>query len=296
LALYAYTNVPTHRFSYLTGEKRFDYRPNDLLHTGLGFDYKWLGLAGSVSLNFLNHDDERYGKTNSFDLQSGINWTAVYLGINLQYYEGFYLKNMKEFYPDWKDGMPYDHRSDIASLALGITGLYFFNHHHFTLTAPFSHTAKQVKGAGSFVLGAFFSLYAMGADSGLVPLTVSGPAYDSINFRLVTSSDAGLLAGYARTFRLSSNWFTTLLLVPGISAHSSETYLRNGNYTRDEKKAGLRILFRYALGYDNGKWYAGINSYSTSQSFTDRRKGSYSYLFGYTSLYAGLRIDVSLKD
>ncbi|MFN8208988.1 MAG: DUF4421 family protein [Bacteroidales bacterium] len=296
LAFYFYTNVPTNRFSYLFGENLYDYRPNEVLHTGLGFDYQWLGLAGSVSMRFLNRDDELYGKTNSFDLQSGLNWSAVNLGINLQYYQGFYLNNMQDFYTGWKQGMPHEQREDMAAVTLGVTGLYFVNHHKFTLSAPFSHTAKQIKGAGSFILGGFLSVYAMNADSGMLPASTPNAAADSINYRFITSTDIGLLAGYARTFRLSSNWFTTLLLVPGFSAHGSESVLMNGEFRKEEKKAGLRIITRFALGYDNGKWYGGINAFSTSQSFTDQRKGNYSYIFGYTSLYFGLRIDVRLKE
>ena len=69
------------------------YKSNNNFNIGLGITYRFLSISFSTKAPLVNNDNDRYGDTKSFDLQSNIYLRRFTIDIFTQFYEGYYLKN-----------------------------------------------------------------------------------------------------------------------------------------------------------------------------------------------------------
>lgn len=125
------------------------YKPNNTMRLGLGFNYRWLGLSGSLGLNFLS-DDRKFGNTETFDLSTNLYSRKYFFDLRYHYTQGHYITNPESYLPGFTDDMPHPQRPDlrIGSIALG--GGYVLNGNRFSVPAAFTQTKKQLRRAGSF--------------------------------------------------------------------------------------------------------------------------------------------------
>ncbi len=243
--------------------KKLRYEPNSKTSIGLGFNYKWIGLAVAFSPGFLNSDNNIYGETESFDMQ--LNLYSRTFGVDgyLQYYKGYYLKNPEDF-TTWANEA-YPLRPDLESLAIGLSGYYFTNHKKFSYKAAYNRTQVQKKSAGSWIMGIYANVNTASVPGEIIPVEFSDTLRPYYNVEGYKTGSVGFSGGYTYTVVLK-RFFMNGTLVPGLGIRNGE-YWSNGINNRQETTVTASVTFRLAIGYEGKKMYAGISMVSLVDSY-----------------------------
>ena len=271
--------------------KSIEYTPNKQLNVGFGFNYKWVGIGIAFKLGFLNNDDELYGKTKRMDWQTNIYLNRAVFDFYLQHYKSFYVDNPTDVFSGWKgDNNPYV-RPDIESISLGLSGMYVFNHDHFSYKAAFLQTAVQKKSAGSFLLGGSVFIQGLSADSSIFP-----SQSDFSYLPPITNHSAiyyGVLTAYAYNFSIRDYYFISISLSASLSLGNTATMHEDGA-VHVAWVPTIHLQPRMAFGYNKPKWYAGISfvrdSYFEGSDIVDTSV-DFSFNSGNFRLFLGRRFN-----
>ncbi len=261
-----YNQLQLNKTSY---EQTLKLYPNDKTSLGIGFSYKWLGLGIGFSFPFMNKDDNIYGETNRFDFQLNTYSKKIGFDTHLQYYKGFYLKNVNNLIT-WNSPI-YPLLPDMETLSMGMNGYYIFNHERFSYRSVFLHNEVQRKSAGSFILGAFWTFnYAISPTHFLSNDIQLSNRYDTI-FNLVAyrAFQWGIAIGYAHTFVIWENFFLHMSFVPKLGLYRVTTgTVENGKgIISIADKFGSGLDFRIAFGGEHTHFYWGITGVTTSYNY-----------------------------
>ncbi len=270
------------------------YNPNTNLNLGIGFNYKWFGLGVAFNIPFINNDDDKYGKTQQMDLQTNMYGTKFVFDGVFQFYKGFYIKNPDNYINNWNNNNPYPQRFDITSVALGGNFYYIFNNKKYSYKASFVQNALQKKSAGSFISGVYFSVYGINADYSVIPFEIKSKFGNDTNLTSASSVNLGIAAGYSYTFIIKKQFFITLSVVPGLSLNSN-TRTENNVQIYDGAKLAVRTQTRFAMGYNNKKYYAGMSAVSDNFSFNNPDNAVVNYNYGNIKIFAGKRFNIKHK-
>ncbi|MDR0822209.1 MAG: DUF4421 domain-containing protein [Endomicrobium sp.] len=190
--------------------------PNKL---GFGFAYKSIAFAYSFDVFKEGHGVG----TRSDDFQFYIFPKHFAIDAFWQRYKGFRAKSGDGKFEKIFDDMIFQR----ASLCIE----YVFND-KLSLAAAFSQTEKQLKSAGSFLLGGGFY-------------------YNELNFEGIEENvQIGPLVGYAYTFVFLKDFYFTGVIAGGINLTSKAD--------DDENLINYVILPKFALGYSRDLWSFSI--------------------------------------
>jgi len=259
LALRVYNIMKTTDIRVRNNElnKTFRLSPNNGLGLGFGFSYKMLALdVGFVVPGTMRYSgDDAYTK---FDLLSTLYGKKHVIDLNLQYYEGYFLDNASEFFPEDNDqqGM----RSDIASVDIALSYLYVFNNNKFSFQSSFLGDVIQKKSAGSFTFHGFVSLFGLEADSALVLHDFGNQLNQQAHITQIGLLSSGTGLGYAHTFVLPKNFFITLSGAPmGMLSFTSSEINNPAFETETASTFNIRLFTRSAVGYNSDRFYLIFN-------------------------------------
>jgi len=246
------------------------YEPNTTLNLGVGVTIKSFTLNLAYGFDFLN-PDEGQGKTRYLDLQSHIYSRKMVIDFFGQFYKGLYLSNTADLAPDYED--PFYVRPDIYEQVLGGSVQYIFNHKKYSYRSGLVQNERQLKSAGSLLLGvdAYYGL--MQGDSAIVPSFARGQGFgEKKNADRFVFFRAGPNIGYAHTFVVAKKFFAMLSLSVsvGFGAYSVHT---PGEGISQDRGVSASAFGRFALGYNDEKWYLGLsvvdNSINTNSTPSD---------------------------
>jgi hypothetical protein len=203
-------------------ENKTDYKPNNPMQLGVGAAIKNSILNLSYGFNIGSRLKEELPRTKSIDFQLHHYNRKYLIDLYLQNYEGFYsdLWELK-FYPE------------MQILQIGAEGAYIFNGERFSARAAFAQTERQVRSAGSFIIGAGNYYFRAKTETAEMNYLQFGG-----NF------------GYAYSYVINAHWFLSGALTGGV-------YL---NYLTDKKKAGasFNTLARLSVGYNTDNWCVSV--------------------------------------
>lgn len=191
---------PEQRFLFLSYEDQDGneslYLPNTPITPGIDISYRdfIIGLDLGYGIPYLSK--EKYGKTKSFDIQLHHYDRRFVIDTYFQYYRGFYKKN----------GSKIELRPDIKMTRYSLMGLYIFNSSKYSFMAAFGQKERQVKSAGSFLLGLEYYRTLIKAE---LPLNKDG-------YRRSNNHIFGVNLGYAYTFAFAKYWNIGVVVVGGI--------------------------------------------------------------------------------
>jgi hypothetical protein len=235
--------------------------PTGQVNLGLGFNYKWFGLAYNVGLPSSAEEVEKYGETERQDLHIGMYGDFISGSINLQHYKGFHISN----YQDTNSGNQIKIPS-MKTYNINFSALYFFNHKKFSYKAAYVRNAVQKKSAGSFVAGGYLT-YDISESN--VPVGGSGlPDSIATQFDVlgVWSRTYGVSLGYSHTFVIKKRFFVNGTLVPGIGAKKLTLNLSEESVDVDAGTA-YRLDGNLSLGYEADNWLAGMSATTSNQIY-----------------------------
>jgi len=186
-------------------------------------------------------------------------------------------------------------------ISVGITGVnayYIFNHHHFSYPAAFSPGVCQKISCGSWLAGAGYTQNTLELDYDKLQQLVERrlgrgqqARLDSgMMFQRVKYHDISLSGGYAYT------WVLAKYLIFCASGQAALAYKTSNGNTIGERdgfsfsKVNIDGIGRFALVYNNTRWYMGINAilrtnnYHTSRFTANNIFGSFNAYVGYNFL------------
>jgi hypothetical protein len=291
LYIYGVTKFSQFDLENNDNDNYLSYQPNSKFNLGLGFNYRWLGLSTTFNFNLVN-DNELYGKTESFDIQSDILTRRTIISVNLQSYKGFYWENAGSYYPVWNKVDSFVIRPDIQIYQLGTNYIYTFNNDRFSFKTAFSKTGWQKKSAGSFLAGGFFSVFRLSADSSIVPTNAlaSFPVYD--NLYGLSAFNIGASFGYAYTYVWHKKLFIHGTLMLGLLNQTFTTYDAAGDELFSDNNFSSKTHFRMAVGFNNDVQSYGISVVLDSYLIQNRSVNEFIYNYGKINLFYARRFDM----
>jgi hypothetical protein len=148
---------------------------------------------------------------------------------------------------------------------IGLGAFYVFNHKKLSFKAAYVRNAKQIKSAGSFLLGGFYNYNFAGnkENSGFIPEYFPTSVKDSFDIKTININSSGISFGYTYTLVLFKHFFINTTFTPGIGLRSISL-----KSTREKRKKDFggtaNLALRTALGYENKLFIIGITAYSTT--------------------------------
>ena len=267
------------------------FSPDQRVKVGPYLGWRWIFLGTTFDLKniqlFSNSDKREF----DFSIYSSM------VGVDLFYRRtgsDYKLRDVKLGY-----GIDGDIFEDVAfdGISVGITGVnayYIFNHRYFSYPAAFSPGTVQKISCGSWLAGVGYTKNTLDMDFNMLKdLIENRQGNDAVKldsgmyFNEIEYSDFSISAGYAYTWVLMKN------LSFCASGQAAVAYKTSLGKTADEQagfsfeKVNLDGIGRFALVYNNTKWYAGLNAvlhsnnYHTSRFTANNIYGSFSAFVGY---------------
>jgi hypothetical protein len=268
------------------------YAPHNNSSLGVGFDYKWLGFSLSLSLPQSKASNEHFGRTDQLDFQSNIYLRKFIFDLNFTTYKGYYIDNPNDFDTPWNDSLPYPQRADIRTASVGAGFSYITNSDKFSYKAAFTTTERQKKSAGSWILGGFFSIYDLRADSNILYYAKNYSFNDSAKIKSASVSNIGISAGYAFTFAIK-RYYISLSFVPGLAYQSSFFRIENNNIGINKSGINIRTQARFAFGFSGDFYFWGVAFVSDSYQLKNSTTSQLKYSFGIAKFFFGWRFGYS---
>jgi len=245
-----------------------NYNPNDRIILGFGATYNAFTLNIGINFPFVNHDDEKYGKTDYLDLQSHLLFRKITIEFYYSTYKGYYISNPDEILIDPEDSDNYPQRRDMLTSDLGATVYYIFNHRKFSYRAAFNQDERQKKSAGSFLAGpAIFTTYFQG-DSSIIPYNIKPPDFfENVQLKRSRYANVCVSAGYAYNLVFFRNFFMMASLIAGPGMGWAKIYTEEDDIEGLKNFAlALTYTFRAGVGYNNKRMYFGLGYVNTNAS------------------------------
>ena len=273
------------------------FMPDSKLKIGPYAGWKWVFLGYCFELGKLNFDDGR----REFDF-------SVYssqIGVDLFYRRtgsDYKLRNAHlgdDVNASSLNGQPFD------GLKAGITGFnvyYIFNHGRFSYPAAFSQSTIQKISCGSWLAGIGYTRHSLDFDHNSLQTLIDEKMgsqtvrLDSgFMFNEVRYYDVSLSGGYAYNWVFAKNWLL------GSSLQLALGYKRSYGKMADNVQNGFSFknfnldgIGRFALVYNNMKWYAGASAIFHTYNYRNARFRT-TNTFGSLNVYVGVNFGLKKK-
>lgn len=274
-----------------SSKNNFKFKPTPQTRMGVGFVNKWFAIRLGFVLPTSEENEKRYGKTTSLDFQTNI--FAKTFGLDLYFlnYRGFYLENPQNFIPGWNSSKPYPNNRNAYRSTYGANFFYIFNHRNFSQKAAFQQIEWQKKSSGTFMMGAYFNVTNVYADSAFIDLQHYNVP-DKLDLNGVSAITGGISAGYSHNFIM---WKRLLLNLTGMVGmgylKTSFSYNVPGKDSGERSGLGAKISTRIALGYSREKNYFGIYYITDSYEINLSEKENFLFRVNNVYLFYGRRIE-----
>ncbi|MES2590795.1 MAG: DUF4421 family protein [Bacteroidota bacterium] len=270
-------------------KESLEYKINSNTNIGIGLSYKGIGIEFQVSPKFLNRDDKLYGKSQQFSIATSANSRRFIYDFFLRVNQGFHTTKGTPVPGDTTGAVTYFYRPDITNTNLGGEFVYVFNNKRFSSSAPYNFTQRQKRSEGSALLGTFFSLYGINADSVIFPDSLKDRFKPEVQFRRATTLTSGISYGYTYTFILWKYWFINLYTLPGLSIHQYYSTNAYSEETKSSVSLGLTFQYRFSIGLNRPKYFFGISAVGNNYSINNNKSSTLSYQYGSVRAYYGYR-------
>jgi hypothetical protein len=251
-----YESTKFNNYQFADRGNKITYKPNNHNNLGFGFNYKFISVNLGFFVPFLSKDKNKYGTTQTLDLQTHLYLQRFIVDLYGQFYNGYYLANPSSLMPNT---IGYVLRPDLHTRDISAVVQYVFNYKKYSYNAAYYQNEYQKKSAGSFIAGAGIYHTDAKADSALIsPATVYTNFYEGKQFNKIANNSIALSLGYTYTYVYKQHFFLTGSLSGGAGLNISVT----DNTDTYEKHSRLapeyNITGRAAAGYNSNVYFAGV--------------------------------------
>lgn len=275
------------------GRRYLNYKTNGNLNLGVGLDFRGLGLSTSVAFDFLNNDQDKYGKTREANFKYYIYKCRFIHELNMQYFKGFYVSNPQLLpQPEKESELGFPKRNDINTLTLGISSFYIFNYDKYSVQATFSNITQQLQSAGSWLAGGFYYHNVLSSDSSLSNDITPQKVLQDVQLIRIQSNSYGVGGGYAYTYVLKRKLFIAGTAIGGFSLDQHRGLTFGSSSVKWKYGLGLKLQSRLSLGYNSRSLYSRLEYLLDYNISNNPLRSQIIWGNSITRLIMGIRFDV----
>ncbi|MTG98836.1 MULTISPECIES: DUF4421 family protein [Myroides] len=221
----------------LEDSDKYSFEPNKPTSIGLGFSWKNSSLSYSYGFPFLR--DKAKAKTKARDLKYHYYGKNQVLDIYFQQYKGFSLPISKS--------NEYNHYDNLKINLYGVLYQHVFNSRKYSVAAAYDNSEKQLKSAGSLLVGA-----------GVFYSTLKNiPSFsDIISDYDKRTISIGPHVGYGYNWVAFRNFLVAGSFTLGINGAIEKNLLTDNT----RFIVNPQVMGRFALYYQSDDWVIGVTS------------------------------------
>lgn len=275
-------------------DENLDFNTNNPFAYGFAVDYSWITLEYTQTIKGYELTNDKKGNSEYQALSIGLNGRKFFGGAFYRYTKGFYLGNIEDWDPDWfSDHFAYPNSQDLETKILAFSLYYTFNHRRFSNSAPIRQNERQIKSAGSPVLGVQANIERIHAKT---PLLYNDSLLGKfLNISQTQYVKAGIVGGYMHTFSIMKRIYFHAALTQGFLYSRGTGNYHNTDETELISALGLSFLARSTIGYNGKRWYGG--TLFTYETFLSDVTADLTSSTNYSSLklFIGYRFPIKRK-
>lgn len=234
-----------------------DFSTNSPFSFGFGIDYSWISLDYTQTIKGFEFTDPRKGKSESQAFRLRLVGKKIGASVFIRKTRGYNLENIESWVPDWfENNEKYPFVSDLETRILAFSGYYTFNYKKYSNAAALRFNARQIKSAGSPVVGVITSIERINSPTPMI--SSDSLAKKFLNISKVEYVKLGLTAGYMHTFAIKKRFYIHAAVIQGVLYSVGEGKYHDFNEVDDIDAWGISIYLRLAMGYNGQKWFTGI--------------------------------------
>jgi hypothetical protein len=248
-----------------TNNSKHTYVAESNVVTGFTFNYDKFQLSVSTR-GKPRADNQGKGYTKMFNLGFNFGDNRFVSETYYRRFTGFYNKNTLDTAKNTQ--ARYYLQPGMSSSLFMSRLLHFLNHEKFSYKSGFGCNYRQLKSAGTIVVGGNYSAYTLLNDSSIFPMKARHLFNDYANMKGMRSFNIGLTGGLAGTLVIYRAWFASAYFTLG-----PEVQWRDYNLTTHHRKIcyiSFSGIGRFAMGLNLKKFYmlySLTNDYNLYNSF-----------------------------
>ncbi len=271
-------------------KQSISFAPDGSFKLGPYFGWKWAFAGYTFTLNASS-----YSKIKT---EWDLSFYTARIGIDLFYRRSGNDYKLRNAYFGRDINTTVLHNVSFDGVKAGVTGLnlyYIFNNRHFSYPAAFAQSTCQKISCGSWMAGIGYMKNSFSLDYEKLQTIIDEKMapqkvrLDSgLQFKEASYEDFNISGGYAYNLVFAKNF---LFCASGQLALSyKKNSGRTGDTDSEEKFSFYKILpnliGRFALVYNNTRWYAGFSAIIRSNNYMDSRFAA-NNTYGSMNLYVG---------
>jgi hypothetical protein len=275
----------------LESGNKLNFAPNSEYNLGISISSRWASFIVSTRIKVFGGDEGTRGKTNFRDYQLNLYGRKLTTDMFVQYYNGFYIRNSKD-YTSYVSEKPFEIRKDVYAIHMGVSSYYILNNKRFSYRNSFAFTERQKKSAGSLLLGVYYSYFTATGDPSLVSSSFRS-SFDTLSLiRSGQTHNFGINLGYIYTFVFLKKCYATASFVQGVGGQHI-SFLRDDKSHFNQLIGGAgKLHLRFGLGYDHGRYFVGIMGMTDYILPIKKSTARFDYSYGKFMIYTGYRFSV----
>lgn len=291
-------NYDMFRLSSKSGQS-VTFAPDIIMKVGPYVGWRWFFLGYTFDLKNLSFSSD--GKKQEIDF-------SVYssqIGVDLFYRRTGSDYKIRSVHLDdgaetaALEGKPFD------GVNIGITGVnlyYIFNHKRFSYPAAFSQSTRQKISCGSWMAGIGYTRNSISLDYDKLkavvaencPTTTAVPD-SGFAFSEVAFHNFNISGGYAYNWVFAKNWLACASGSLAVAYKNSRGKAEgDASYGFNLKNVNLDGIGRFAVVYNNNKWYAGWSAILHTNNYRKDRFAT-NNVFGSVNVYVGCNFGLMSK-
>lgn len=270
--------------------KKLKFVPNSHYDLGININSKFASFLLHTGVTFFENDRQIKGKTEYKDIQFNLYRKRTTTDFNIQTYKSFYVKNANDYQSwDTANTTPYAVRPDISAFQLGCNVYYIFNYKKFSYRNSFAFTEQQLKSSGSPLVGGYYSVFGVSADSSMSGYFFSKELSGTSNIKSGSVTHSGINLGYIYTLVIKKKLYATFSLVQGIGIDRTVYQLANGIALVRKANFATKQNLRFAIGYDNSRFFYGVMGMFDFYYTDSKQYSNFDYSLGKARIFVGYR-------
>ncbi len=277
-----------------SADQVLSFSPRNQFSWGLGFDYKWFTVE--LTSRVPARKPNSLARNSQFGIRVGITGQKLWFSSFYQRYKGMdgTFTNTDSTLTNLPATLDFQ-RNDIFTSTFYASLNYGFNHRKYSQMAALWQIDRQLKSAGSFVIGLAAFAYNIEADSTLVPASLSNSFEKESQVVKSATKSMGVNVGYVHTFVIKKKFFIHGSLIPSL-AYQRRKYALADTENLEVRGLSVSSEFRIITGYNGDKWFGGFaySNYSFSENSVVAGAGavlSYDFL----RFFVGFRINPKVR-
>ena len=248
------SNFKQQQFRISNDDSKLIYRPNNPF--GVGFGVANQNMVIDILFNVKGNNED---VTNKFAAEG-----ALILNRNML---GFSLENVHGYNVTSKQTDEQEFRDDISVFSLGLEYLRILSKNEITVRGMKAGILDQKKSILSYGLGGFAIIKNLKADGSIIPEADKPYFNEQAEISSTRSYGGGVLFGISSYFPLSSHFFATVLIAPGIGLEHKYLETEGGDFVVSNPWI-YKTDFFGSLGYNRKNFYIHF-TFGTDWYFSD---------------------------